>query len=407
MAENLTFYPLQGKRLNRLLTVARIENAWKRLETADAECMGTAVGLTAHDMSDMGRLAQLAMNPQSGTSREEIYLAVASLYRIQGTGLNASERELMREILKRLTRDVEMAIRIALAQRLAEDSTAPHDLILLLVDDRIEVARPLILNSPLLTEADVLRLIAEAGAAHQEAVAGRPHIGVAVTDALARSEHESVLVALVRNATARISSHTYETLVQKSRAITGLQEPLIQRADLPPQLATDMCEWVSDALKTYIRTNYRMAPQAVNTALAQAAMAVKTEPPRPKDPPADSAQKLIEKLAASGQLKAGFLMRVLSQGQLDLFDLAFSRLLDVELSRFRKSFYDGGAQIVALSCRAAGIDRSVFPTVFNLSRQARGMMVTLSGLEITQADEVFAGFTRQTASDRLRAILPQ
>ena len=46
------------------------------------------MGLTAYDMSDMGRLAQLAANPQSGASREEIYLAVASLYRIQGAGLN-------------------------------------------------------------------------------------------------------------------------------------------------------------------------------------------------------------------------------------------------------------------------------------------------------------------------------
>ncbi len=173
------------------------------------------MGLTAHDMSDMGRLAQLAMNPQSGASREEIYLAVASLYRIQGAGLNSRERELMREILKRLTRDVEMAIRIALAERLAEDTTAPHDLIMLLVDDSIEVARPLIINSPLLTEADVLKMIAEAGIGHQTAVAGRPNIGIPVTDALTKCDAESVLVALVRNATAKISSTGYETLVQK------------------------------------------------------------------------------------------------------------------------------------------------------------------------------------------------
>ena len=49
-------------------------------------------------MSDMGRLAQLAVNPQNGASREEIYLAVASLYRIQGAGLNGRERDLMREL---------------------------------------------------------------------------------------------------------------------------------------------------------------------------------------------------------------------------------------------------------------------------------------------------------------------
>ena len=128
------------------------------------------MGLTAYDMSDMGRLAQLAANPQNGASREEIYLAVASLYRIQGAGLNQRERELMREILRRLTRDVEMAIRIALAQRLAEDASVPHDLILLLVDDSIEVARPLILHSPLLTESDSLRLIAEASMARVDVV---------------------------------------------------------------------------------------------------------------------------------------------------------------------------------------------------------------------------------------------
>ena len=132
-------------------------------------------------MSDMGRLAQLAINPQSGASREEIYLAVASLYRIQGAGLNQRERDLMREILRRLTRDVEMAIRIALAQRLADDASAPHDLILLLVDDSIEVARPLIMHSPLLTEADSIRMIAEASMAHREAIAGRPGIGIPVT----------------------------------------------------------------------------------------------------------------------------------------------------------------------------------------------------------------------------------
>jgi uncharacterized protein (DUF2336 family) len=356
-------------------------------------------------MSDMGRLAQLAMNPQGGASREEIYLAVASLYRIQGSGLNERERDLMRQILRRLTLDVEMAIRIALAQRLAADVTAPHDLILLLVDDRIEVARPLILNSPLLTESDVLKLIASADAGHQEAVAARPHIGVPVTDALAGSENESVLMALVRNTTARISDSGYRTLVEKSRALTGLQEPLIHRPDLPPQLATSMCEWVSDALKSFIKTNYQMPPKAVEAALSGAVRMVKIQPSDPKDTPTDSAKKLIDKLAGSGQLKTGFLMRVLSQGQVDLFDLAFSRLLDVQVTGFRNAFYGGGAHAVALSCRAVGIDRAVFATVFNLSRQALGMPAAVTGADVATANLVFAGFSRQSALDELRGVM--
>lgn len=357
-------------------------------------------------MSDMGRLAQLAANPQSGASREEIYLAVASLYRIQGAGLNQRERELMREILRRLTRDVEMAIRIALAQRLAEDASVPHDLILLLVDDSIEVARPLILHSPLLTEADSLKLIAQASVAHQEAVAGRPNIGFPVTEALARCDHEPVLLALVRNATAKISDTGYANLVEKSRAFQGLQEPLIKRPDMPSDMANNMCAWVSDALKVYIQNNYRMAPKRVDTALYEDATQLRSEPPSPKDPPADSAQKLIEKLATAGQLKAGFLMRVLSQGQIDLFDLAFARLLEIELPAFRSFFYQDGVKLVALACRAAGIDKSVFATVFNLSRQARDKAPILGKAEMAEMDSIFTSYTKPAALEALKATIP-
>lgn len=365
------------------------------------------MGLTAHDMSDMGRLAQLAMNPKDRASREEIYLAVASLYRIQGAELNSRERDLTREILRRLTRDVEMAVRIALAERLADDITAPHDLILLLVDDAIEVARPLILRSPLLSERDMQEVIAKAGVPHQEAVAGRPHIGMPVTDALARCPSESVLVALVRNATAKISESAYQALVERSRALTGLQEPLLKRADLPVALAHRMTAWVSDALKAYIQTNYRMTSARIDTALAEASEALHRAPGAPSNTPADSAHKLIEKLAASGQLKAGFLMRVLSQGQIDLFELAFARLLEVDLSRFRSLFYDGGVRIVALACRAGGIDKAAFPTVFNLSRQARHRTEGLGRLQINEAEEVFSGFTRPSALAELRGLASQ
>jgi uncharacterized protein (DUF2336 family) len=307
----------------------------------------------------------------------------------------------MREILRRLTRDVEMAIRIALAERLAEDATAPHDLILLLVDDRIEVARPLILNSPLLTDEDVLRLIAVSDIGHQEAVASRPHIGEPVTEALVQAGHESVLMALVRNVTAQISGSTYETLVEKSRALTGLQEPLIRRTDLPPQLATKMCEWVSDALKTYIRTNYSVSPKKVDAALGHVRLVLNSEPAS-NDSPGDSAQRLIEKMAQSSQLRPSFLMRVLSQGQMDLFDLGFARLIGLDPAHFRQTFYQQGVRAVALACHGAGIDRSVFATVFNLSRQAHGMPHHLDTKDQNVAAAVFKQLSRQRALDELR-----
>jgi uncharacterized protein (DUF2336 family) len=354
-------------------------------------------------MSDMGRLAQLAVNPQ-GTSREEIYLAVASLYRIQGTGLNPRERALMHEILRRLTRDVEMAIRIALAERLADDASAPIELVLLLADDTIEVARPLLLRSPLLSDEDILELVAEASHDHHEAVAARPHIGEPVTDLLAKSDRESVLITLVRNATAKISSGAYERLVEKSRQIATLQEPLTRRPDLPAALATRMCDWVSDTLKGYIAKNYAIAPDKLLNAMTNASNVVKSEPPAPSSPPAESAQKLIDKLAISGQLKAGFLLRVLHQGQMDLFDLALAKLVNLSLSELRTRFYDGGPRAVALACRGVGIDRCVFNTVYNLSRHARDLRTTLTVADQAEVERIFSTTSKPAALTELAGL---
>ena len=41
---------------------------------------------------------------------------------------------------------------------------------------------------------------------------------------------------------------------------------------------------------------------------------------------------------------------------------------------------------MALACRAVGIDRCVFATVFNLSRQARGMRTALAAADMAEVD---------------------
>jgi uncharacterized protein (DUF2336 family) len=363
------------------------------------------VGLTARDFSDTRRLALLAADPQ-GTSREDIYLAVASLYRSQGELLSDRERTLMREILQRLTHDVEMAVRIALAERLADDPLAPLDLILLLVDDRIEVARPIILRSRKLSDRELLEFIAEADIARQTVCAERPQIGERVTAVLAESDAESVLIALVRNVTARIAPSTFEMLVEKSRHLAAMQEPLVKRDDLPSTLAGRMCNWISDALKLHLAESGKIRPEAAAAAVGAASLAVQFEPASGGDDGAANARKLVDKLSNAGQLRAGFLLRVLQQGQFDLFDIAFAKLLELPVADFRRMFYLGGPRPVALACRAVGIDKSVFATVFNLSRSAQRTPPPLTPDERADVEHAFSGFTKQEARTRLHTKVP-
>jgi uncharacterized protein (DUF2336 family) len=358
------------------------------------------VGLSAQQMGEMSRLALLAANPD-GTRREDIYLAVASLFRTQAPMLSERERSLMREILQRLTHDVEMAIRITLAEHLADDPSAPLDLITLLCDDTIEVARPIILRSRRLTDQDLLSFISEASTAHQAVCAERPNIGEPVCDALARTDAESVLIALVRNATARIASGTFETLVEKSRGFVSLQQSLVDRKDLPSTLAARMCGWVSEALKSHIAQSHPFAFETFAHAANQAQASVQAADAA-KSP--EGARKLVDKLASAGQLKAGFLLRVLHQGQMEMFELGFAKMLEVSHEDMRRVLYESGARPVALACRAVGIDRCVFTTVFNLSRGARRLSSRLTPAERTEVERVFDGFSKAEALERIKSI---
>src|SRR5262249_13951951 len=146
---------------------------------------------------------------------------------------------------KHLSKDVEMSIRISLAERLAASPDAPHELILMLADDKIEVARPVLARSPILSDGDLLSVIEHGSTDHHIAVAERPAIGETVTAALARSQCEAVVLALLRNATAKISHLTFDHLVSRARELASLHEPLAGRKDLPPQLASRMYVWVS------------------------------------------------------------------------------------------------------------------------------------------------------------------
>ena len=73
----------------------------------------------------------------------------------------------------------------------------------------------------------------------------------------------------------------------------------------------------------------------------------------------------------------------------------------------RKAMYGGDPRLAALACRAAGIDRCVFGTVYNLSRHDRQLTTELSGTaDRHEVELVFTEVSRRpSALDTLKAAL--
>jgi uncharacterized protein (DUF2336 family) len=342
-------------------------------------------------------LQRIESAPSAQNRFEEIYLAVSTLFQHQKDAFADSERDLAADILRRVSKDVEMSIRIALAERLADDAGAPHGLINVLCDDRIEVAGPILARSQVLTDIDLVRIIESGSEGHQISVAARPAIGETVTSTLARHACEAAVLALLRNGSARIARATFDQLSERARNTPALQKPLIERPDLPGELARQLYRWVSDALKAALVARH---PEATRTLVS----AIDETTSRGAEAPAGSvnARKLVDKLHASGQLRASFLIRVLNQGEMEMFEYAFAALLNMEPETMRKALYGDNALTVALACRAAGIDRSVFQTVFNLSRHHRRVSTELSDSDKKQIDTIFGKMPKTEALQMLK-----
>ena len=114
------------------------------------------------------------------------------------------------------------------------------------------------------------------------------------------------------------------------------------------------------------------------------------------------ARKLVGKLAQSGQLRASFLLNMLRQGRMELFDHGFATLLQLDVEPLRKALYADGPRSIALACRAAGIDRSAFGTVLQLCRCCEGD-TALSPSDQEEVRAIFSLMPKGTALERLRA----
>jgi uncharacterized protein (DUF2336 family) len=326
-----------------------------------------ATGGRASGAPDLAGLFELARR-KSKEGRSELFATVRDLFLETGDALSERERSLMGDILRRLVRDVETAVRRDLAARLARHPHAPHDLVRQLADDTIEVAYPLLAESEVLAEEDLIEIVRQRSQSHQLAVASRRAIGPELSDALVATGNEDVIVALLNNHGARISAATMEYLVEQSRTADAFQEPLVRRADLPPGLARSMYLWVSAALRQHLVKSGAVDPDLIDDTIE--AQALDLFGPRPRDRDPGAAERVVQGMKMSGVLNERTLLQFLRQGEAPLFEAALGALVGIEGKLVRRLLFERGAEALAVACKSAGFQESTYKAIYLLSRRA-------------------------------------
>lgn len=345
---------------------------------------------------EIANLVRIADN-RSSRGRANLYTGIADVLNDKDEKLTLSETELMCDIMRRITHEVEMTIRIKLAQTLALDPEVSESLITLLANDEIEVAYPVLRNNPVLRDSDLIDIIQKKALEHHMAIALRKQVGASVSYALANTGQADLAVTLLENAGANIDEQTFALIVQMSRTEEKLQKPLITHRDLPKHLAMKMYEFVSAALKSYVEQRFDIAPETLDSALNLTIERLVANADHWEEEDRSTDEAMINKLAEAGALKRTFLIKSLNHGNTRQFELAFSRMLDLEEKSMLRLIYHSGTQALALACVAVELDRSVFPTIFRLTRFAKRMVTTLTDADKEVLQATYQDYDRQTA----------
>ncbi|WP_439595821.1 DUF2336 domain-containing protein [Falsiroseomonas sp.] len=182
--------------------------------------------------------------------RRELARRIAALAPSLSADAPGRKARLSAGTLALLVEDTATEVRAAIAAAVREMPDAPRALILRLArDTAMPVAEPVIRFSPLLTEADLLGLVADPPApATRRAVARRPALSETLADAIAETTDRQAVAALLANPSAAIREATLDRLVAGAGNRPSWQAALVRRHQLPAGAARALGEIVTDHL---------------------------------------------------------------------------------------------------------------------------------------------------------------
>lgn len=284
---------------------------------------------------------------------------------------NAAEMSLFDEIMDMVLADVEPLARRELAERLAEHSAVPRQTLLRLADDEIEVAEPILVRSPALSDDDLESIMWRQSQLHLLAIARRQSLSERLTDILVDRGNDHVAGVVAGNAGARLSGHGLTTLVQRAATNDNVLDRLIVRSDLPERIATELLPVLAASMRAKIEALSADVADDAASELVSEAWAMLADRLRASATPARPLA-LLMKLMERGDLLFGEAVLELADAD-HLVDLAalIGCRLGLRSDMVVRNLFGPDVQPTMLICRAAGLDVNGFSAVLRLRHRRK------------------------------------
>ena len=313
---------------------------------------------------------QLLKLAQDTTPKGRYTLAGAVSDFFENDALNQMEHRLVVEIMMQLIRQAEIDLREALAERLAVFPNVPPEVVIFLANDEISVARPILRHSTVLNDVDLVYIISSKGADYWRSIAQRAHISPAVAGRLIDTGDAGTAINMLENPQVNLPKSGMKRLVKTALKHEKLQEALLRRPEVDGDLATDLYGCVSQALRREIAKRFSVRSASVEAALdglveelcreAKSGLCVTPE-----------MTALAARFNERGEITPNLMIRTLRRGQVSFFVALFAVKMGLKADGALRVMRQEGGKSFAFSCRAIGMMKSEFASIYLLSHAAR------------------------------------
>lgn len=313
--------------------------------------------------------------------RETIATKIAQYY--NNGVFDQEEIAVAADILRLLTKDAEIRVRIALAENLKNNKSIPHDVAMALAQDEAVVATPILEFSKALTEGDLLQIIRSTQqVAKLTAIARRENIQDSITSALAHTHNEEVVVYLFANKTASISDESITSVINEFKNNGNVISTLIDRGGLSVGIAEKLLNFVSNEMRDRLVKEYNftsgVAKDVADASREKATLGLLSDKPIDKEMwqdkqkaailPEDEVKKskadqLVSHLYKEGRLTQSIILRSLCEGNMSFFESSMSILAGVPVINVRTLISDKNPAALESLCKRAKMPTSVIASM--------------------------------------------
>jgi len=303
-------------------------------------------------------VARLLAEP-STSARAELADKLAS--ELDSSQLTEAELQIAHDIVRIMAKDVELAVRRSLSHSLRRARHLPHDVALRLASDVEAVALPILADSPVLTDADLIDLVRHGSSRKQETIASRDGVPERVVDILVTEGSETAVAALMGNARARIAEASLATAIDRFGDSDRVKANMVHRADLPVTIAERLVVMVSDRLQAYLVSHHELPVSLATDMVLQSRERATLHLSLGSSE--QELLRLVRQMHRNHRLTPLLVLRALCLGDLAFFEVAMAVMAGIPPINARTLIHDAGPSGLASLYGQAGMPPRLLPAV--------------------------------------------